>query len=143
MKGEKMAKHKLLFEDEFDFELIGICSSHSDYRLCWAINQSLGISLSKEQDYSILEKKDREHLHSFYSFFDEEEHIEYYLIKNVSNNYKRLVPEKDQVDYFMVIKNNLVRDIGLMVNRLKENESVLTAFVFEPNELKSKANLIF
>ena len=138
-----MAKHKLLFDDEYDFELIGICSSHSDYRLCWAINQSLGTQLSKEEDYSVIEKKDGEHLHSFYSFYDEAEHIEYYLIKNVSNNYRRLVPEKDQVDYFMVIKNNLVKDIHQMVGELKNNESVLTAFVFDPNELKSKANLIF
>ena len=96
-----------------------------------------------ENNFSVLEKKHGEHLHSFYEYYDEEEHIEYYLIKNVSNNYKRLVPEKDQVDYFMVIKNNLVKDVHEMVNRLKENESVLTAFVFEPNELKSKANLIF
>jgi len=138
-----MAKHKLLFEDDYEFELIGLCSSHADYRLCWAINNSLGILLTKEDDYSVLEKKDGEHLHSFYGYYDEEEHLEYYLIKNVSNNYQRLIPEKDQIDYFLVIKNNLVREINDMVTRLKENDSILTAFVFDPNELKSKANLVF
>ncbi|OIQ37098.1 MAG: hypothetical protein BM555_01520 [Crocinitomix sp. MedPE-SWsnd] len=138
-----MAKHKLLFEDDYEFELIGLCSSHADYRLCWAINNSLGIHLTKEDDYSVLEKKDGEHLHSFYGYYDEEEHLEYYLIKNVSNNYQRLIPEKDQIDYFLVIKNNLVKEINDMVIRLKENDSILTAFVFDPNELKSKANLVF
>ncbi len=138
-----MAKYKLLFEEEYEFELIGICSSHSDYRLCWAINNSINIKLEKEDDYSVFGKKDGEHLHSFYSYYDEDEHVEYYLIKNVSNNYKRLVPEKDQIDYFIIIKNNLVLDTNNLVLELKKNDSILTAFVFDPNELKSKDNLVF
>lgn len=138
-----MAKHKLLFEDEYDFELIGICSSHSDYRLCWGINQVLNIALTKGEEFSVLEKKHGEHLHSFYEYYDEEEHIEYYLIKNLSNNFQRLIPEKDQIDYFLIIKNNFVREINEILMQLKENESILTAFVFNPEELKSRANLQF
>lgn len=138
-----MAKHKLSFDEAYDFQLIGICSSHSDYRLSWGINQSLGIQLEKGADFSVVGKKKGEHFHSFYDYFDEEEHIEYYLIKNVSNNYQRLVPEKDQVDYFLVIKNNFVQEINDLLIKLKENESILTAFIFDPNELKSKSNLVF
>ena len=138
-----MAKHKLLFEEEYDFQLIGICSSHSDYRLCWGINNGLEIQLEKGTDYSVVEKKDGEHLHSYYEYYDEEEHIEYYLIKNVSNNFQRLIPEKDQIDYFLVIKNNFVREINDILIRLKEIESILTAFIFDPSELKSKGNLVF
>ena len=138
-----MAKHKLLLDEEYDFDLIGICSSHSDYRLSWGINQALDIQLEKGAEYSVLEKKDGEHLHSFYEYYDEEEHIEYYLIKNVSNNFQRLVPEKDQIDYFLIIKNNYTKEINDILNCLKEIESILTAFIFDPNELRSKANLVF
>lgn len=138
-----MAKHKLLFDEEYDFQLIGVCSSHSDYRLTWGINGSLGIQLTKSDDYSVIEKKDGEHLHSFYEYYDEEAHVEYYLIKNLSNNFQRLVPEKDQVDYFLIIKNNFVLDINDILARLKDIESILTAFIFDPNELKSKSNLVF
>lgn len=138
-----MAKHKLLFEDDYDFDLIGICSSHSDYRLCWGINQALGIQLKKGEDYSVLEKKNGEHLHSFYEFYDEGEHLEYYLIKNVSNNFQCLIPEKDQIDYFLVIKNNFVKEVDSILADLKEIDSILTAFVFDPGELKSRANLQF
>ncbi|MEO9532417.1 MAG: IPExxxVDY family protein [Crocinitomicaceae bacterium] len=138
-----MKKYKLLLEDDYDFDLIGICSSHSDYRLVWGINNCIGTQLSKEDDFSIIEKKNGEHLHSFYSYYDEEEHIEYYLVKNVSNNYQRLIPEKDQIDFFLIIKNNLAVDINDLITRLKENESILTAFSFIPGELKSKGNLIF
>jgi hypothetical protein len=138
-----MAKRKLLFEEDYDFDLIGICSSHSDYRLCWGINSALDISLNKGDDFSVLEKKTGEHLHSFYEYYDEENHVGFYLIKNVSSNYQRLVPEKDQVDYFLIIKNNFVLEINDILIRLKQIDSILTAFIFNPNELKSKGNLVF
>jgi hypothetical protein len=138
-----MAKRKLLLEEEYDFDLIGVCSSHSDYRLCWGINNALQIELNKGEDYSILEKKDGEHLHSFYEYYDEENHLEYYLIKNVSNHYQMLVPEKDQIDYFLIIKNNYVIEINDTLTRLKEIDSILTAFIFDPNDLRSKGNLVF
>ena len=138
-----MVKHKLTLEEDFDFELVGICSNHADYRLCWAINKALGLGLSRAEDYEVVSKKEGQHLYSFYEYFDEDDHIEYTLIKNISDNYRPLIPEKEQIDYFLVIKNNAVRDIEDMLSRLKGLESVLTAFIFDPDDLKSKANLIF
>lgn len=138
-----MAKHKLILEDDYSFELIGICSSNADYRLTWGINKALSISLEKDADLNIHIKKEGDHLYSFYSYYDELEHIEYYLIKNISNNYRRLIPEKDQIDYFLLIKNNYSLEINDILTSLKVIDSILTAFVFDPDELKSKANLVF
>ncbi len=138
-----MAKHKLLLEEEFDFELIGICSNQTDYRLCWAINKALNISLEKADDYEVRLKKDGDNKYSFYEFYNEEEHVEYYLIKNLSNNFKRLIPEKDQIDYFLIIKNNFAQEVEEMVEKMKDIETVQTAFSFDADELKSKSNLVF
>ncbi len=138
-----MAKHKLILEDDFSFDLIGICSSNADYRLTWGINKGLSIALHKDEDLNIYVKKEGDHLYSFYSYYDELEHIEYYLVKNVSNNYRRLIPEKDQIDYFLLIKNNFTLEINDILTSLKRVESILTAFKFDPNDLKSKANLVF
>lgn len=138
-----MAKHKLILDDDFSFDLIGICSSNADYRLTWGINKGLSIALQKDEDLSLHVKKEGDHLYSFYSYYDELEHIEYYLVKNLSNNYRRLIPEKDQVDYFLVIKNNYTLEINDILMSLKRIESILTAFIFDPNELKSKSNLVF
>lgn len=138
-----MAKHKLFAEEEFEFDLLGICSNNSDYRLCWNINQCLGINLSKTDDYAVMSKKEGESLHSFYHYTDESDYTEYYLIKNLSNTFKHLIPEKAQVDYFLVLKNNSVHDPDDILDLLKENETILTAFIFDPAELKSKSNLIF
>ena len=77
-----MAKHKLILEDDFSFDLIGICSSNADYRLSWSINKKLSIALQKDEDLSLHVKKEGDHLYSFYSFYDELEHVEYYLVKN-------------------------------------------------------------
>ena len=138
-----MAKYKLILEDNFSFELIGICSSNADYRLSWGVNRGLDIDLQKEEDLSIFLKKEEESLYSFYAYYDEIEHIEYYLVRNMSNDYKRLIPEKGQIDYFLLIKNNYTLRINDILTSLKKIEGILTAFVFDPNELKSKSNLIF
>ena len=138
-----MAKYKLELEDEYDFDLIGICSSHSDYRLSWGINKELNITLAKTEDFAVQTKKDGEHLHSFYEFYDEDQHIEYYLVRNISNNFKKLIPEKEQVDFFLIIKNNTLIEIQEILQSLKKIESILTAFIFEADDLKSKANLMF
>ena len=139
-----MAKHKLFFEAEYDFDLIGICCSHSDYRLCWAINNDLNINLSKGDDYFLKNKKDGEYYFSFYEFFDEDIHQSYYLIKNLSfDNYKRLIPEQDQIDYFFIIKDNYDLKINDFLTELKKIDCILTAFEFEAEQLKSKSNLLF
>ena len=41
----KRKKHILTFVEEINFDLIGICSHHSDYRLVWNINQNTGLLL--------------------------------------------------------------------------------------------------
>ena len=41
----------LLEEDyEFDFNLLGICCHEKDYRLCWAVNSTLNLNLSKSSE---------------------------------------------------------------------------------------------
>lgn len=138
-----MAKHKLFAEDDYEFDLIGICSNNSDYSLCWNLNQCLEITLSKGDDYVCVSKKDGESTHSFYQHINGDEQTEYYLIKNLSSTFKHLIPEKDQVDYFLLIKNNFERDLDDILTQIRSNESILTAFIFDPEELKSKTNLLF
>jgi hypothetical protein len=118
-----MKKHKLFWEEDYDFDLIGICSSYTDYRLCWTINNALSIQLQKGEDYALKNKKDGEFFFSFYEYIDEETRTAFFLVKNQSYNY-----------------NN---DIQQLVSNIKTIESVMTAFVFDVQELKSKANLIF
>ena len=43
-------KHLLEEKYEFDFNLLGICCHEKDYRLCWAVNSTLRLNLSKTKD---------------------------------------------------------------------------------------------
>jgi len=138
-----MVKFKLELEEDYDFDLIGICSSFSDYRLCWGINQALSISLKRAEDYEMKNKKDGEFSFSFFEFFNENTEEEYFLIKNQSYNFKKLIPEQDKIDYFIIIKNNYETEIDVLLTKLKALDSVLTAFTFNVEDLKSKSNLIF
>jgi len=53
----KKKKHKLTFQLDFNFFLIGISSSENDYRLSWEMNKKLIISLRKGTDHVIKRKE--------------------------------------------------------------------------------------
>jgi len=65
-----MAKLTLEVEEDYDFELVGICSHAKDYRLSWEINNVLEFDLEKGENYEINIKGDNQS-YSFFSFIDE------------------------------------------------------------------------
>jgi len=139
-----MAKLVLNVEYDFDFFLLGISCHEKDYRLSWALNNSLHIELAKENDLQIDAKKNSKPLmHSIFTFDNEQEYRQYYLISNRGSN-GFLVPEQKQADYFLLIKGSLMtEDKPSIIKRVKETSMVLTAFEIDPNQLKSKENLLF
>jgi hypothetical protein len=140
----KPKKHILTVDQVYDFEMIGICSHHNDYRLAWSLNEQLGIHLSKsEEDYLVSGKKGSSPSgHSMYLFKDQENLIEYYMIKNKSLG-KFLIPEKPTIDYFLFIYENHLLDPDDLVDSLKDVPSVLGAYVFNPEEIDSTENIVF
>jgi hypothetical protein len=136
-------KHILTFEQEFDFDMIGICSHHSDYRLVWNINEKIGLGLGKSEDYFVHGKKGEEiSVHSCYEFSDEENRLEYFLIKNKEQGHY-LIPEKQSIDYFLFLCNNNAIEIDELIQKLKTISSVLAAYQFLPDEIASVGNLVF
>lgn len=140
----KKAKHTLILADDLDFDLIGVCSHQSDYRLCWSINEALELELAKADEPFMVSGKKGEVLsqHSFYEWEDEQNHLSYYLIKNKAGS-SFLIPEKAQIDYFLVIRELGIVNIDDFLTQLKSISSILTAFIYNPNELKSSKHLIF
>ena len=139
-----MKKHLLEIEYDFDFVLIGISSHEKDYRICWALNQKLGLELTKTDALEIKDKK-QEEASSFSLFVCErpDEFMEYLIIANRSEK-GLLIPEQKQMDYFFVIKGEVEEEqIEELVNKIKEINFVLTAVRIDPSVLKSKQNLIF
>jgi hypothetical protein len=140
----KPKKHILTFEQAYDFDLIGICSHHNDYRLAWSINDRLKLRLQKaDENYIVVNKKgEKISEHSYYEYIDEETHIHYYLIKNKVQG-KFLIPEKPSIDYFLFLYENHLLEPDDLLCELREIPSVLGGFIFAPESIGSTEYIVF
>lgn len=140
----KAKKHILSLEQDYEYEMVGICSHHNDYRLVWGMNAILSIQLSKAQDdFVVVNKKGMlVSQHSYYEFKDEENMLEYFLIKNKHHG-KFLIHEKPTIDYFLFVYGIDYQEIQQIGQKLKQLPSVLAIFPLDPTEIESTENLIF
>ena len=78
-------KHLLVEEYEYDFSLLGICCHEKDYRLCWAVNSTLDLNLTKSgKDIELIFNKKSKPNANFpiFSYINDVNSNEYYLIGN-------------------------------------------------------------
>ncbi|NER14316.1 IPExxxVDY family protein [Leptobacterium flavescens] len=155
-----MAIHRIL--DDFyqpNYTLIAIHSYLEDYRLAYFLNLYLKAKFQKAR-YSI--DFDNQASYSLFEWEDIYLDTEWSLISNTSvtevetdtaiglfesntatvTNY--LIPEHKNVDYFLKISNedNFTKT-GDTLEKIKKISQVTTAYMLDPNQLKSKNNLIF
>lgn len=125
----KAKKHNLLYEAEIEFEVLAICSPYPDFRLIWNINKTAALQLAKsDEPYSLFNKKgDLSSVHSKYYWFDQNDEVQYMMLKNFEQG-KRLVPELDQVDYFLFIQTDYDTPTKGILKALTKCEAVLAAF---------------
>lgn len=139
---KRMVKLTLEIEEDYDFELIGICSHAKDYRLSWELNQQLKFDLVKDENLELTVKGEKQN-YSFFSFIDDENLIEYYLINNRSES-GVLIPEEKRSDYFLLIKGVLREgQVEDLIREITAIKNVLTTYEIEVEHLKSKNNLLF
>jgi hypothetical protein len=140
----KKRVHKL--QDFFpeDFQLICIAAHQSDYRLSWALNEQLQLSLQKDQDLVVTIKKTdiRQHFTRF-SFMDTNQHIRYYLIDNKSRQ-GFLLPEMKNIDFLLKVEGQPERHKLLsMVEEIRKISFVVIAYLMEDIPIKHKKKFIF
>ena len=139
-----MAKTVLKFDEEdYDFVLIGIVTSHRDYRVSRDVNVALGITLERVDDYSIIERKRREEL--FFPFFKytNEQQDQFFVLGNKGES-GLLLPEQRQMDYFLLVKPGMSTiERSELIRGLKESAQFQAIFPIEVAGLKSKENLLF
>ena len=140
----KITKHHLEIENEINYDLIGLCSHVGDYRLVWNINETLDINLEKASDLFVINSKKGAVVsqHPYYMMHHEDERWDLYLIKN-KNEGKFLIPEKQQIDYFLFVCNNYTINIEKWVEELRKINSVIAAYSFDPENLLSTEQIIF
>jgi hypothetical protein len=135
-----MGKITLELEEDFDFKLFGISCHSKDYRLSFELDKSLAFDFIKEENLEIKLKEGFAEF-SFYSYIDEENYTEYFLLSN-RGTMGYLVPEEKLSDYFLLIKGSVNNEIEIL-KKINEVKLVLKAYTIKVEELKSKRNLIF
>lgn len=137
-----MPKLTLTLEEDFEFTLIGISCHSKDYRLAYEFNKLMGFEFSRENDLE-LRAKGEISSYAFFSYIDEENYIEYYLISN-KGSLGKLVPEEKLSDYFLVAKGEVSAHIQKeLLAKVNEIQLILKAYLIDVEQLKSKRNLIF
>lgn len=160
-----MAVQKLIlddFLDVHDYGLIGIHCSIEDYRLAYFLNKFLNISLSrKDKDVDF---HNQVH-YPIFEWFDENKLITWNLVSNIckieTETYENteslfnsphtttkthhLIPEYRKVNYFLKITEEDISatKLKLILNKILNIPQIITAYNLNPEDLKSKNNLIF
>jgi len=136
-----MAKLKLDMDPDPEITVLGISSHVNDYRLCWAVNKALDLSLTRRRK-NIEEEIDGV-LASYlaYDHVDPETQARYTLINNHSGD-GILLREQRQADYFLVVDNELAEQYPDLVGRVRKAELVLTAFEIPFDDLREGHKLL-
>lgn len=134
-------KFKLDVPPEIDFDLIGLSCHQQDYKVCWHVNQLMGITLTKQDDIYLTIQNKKSH-HSYFLFDDEENFMTIELFKNKGVP-QYLIPDYQNIDYFIKLNNNSQHNLDDLIKRIRELDCILTAVKLEPEELKFAENLIF
>lgn len=122
-----MAKHKLEMEPDPEVMLIGISCHVKDYRLCWALNRTLGINLARRD--SDITDPGPEKLASYpvFDHLDEESQAHYVLVNNHCTD-GVLIKEYHQADFFLIVDEAAPHSPTELIDQVRKTEFVLTAF---------------
>lgn len=127
--------------DEYPYIIYGICSSESDYRLCWGLNKELGIALKMDKHLEVFTKKGELSIHSLYSFTSDYEQVKYRLVQNKTIN-GFVLPETSKADYLLIVDQSPEIDPDEFIRKIRKSKQVLMAFPVEIDKLKSKQNIL-
>jgi hypothetical protein len=86
-----------------EYRIIGICSHLKEYKFCWHLNKVRIATWLKKKILYMPEKNSEPANHSFYYFNDHNQHNQFFLLANKSNN-SVLLDKVPEADLLMVIK---------------------------------------
>jgi len=146
-------KFKLDFE--IDFKLVALLSNVEDYKLCWLINQKLDYNFERTPNL-ILENKskpigffsddDSDNMagHIMFSYIDQENLIETYLIANTSNS-GYLVPEQKQFNFLLLFRgyNPDEQEYKKIISLLTEMSEINNVLEVDCDTIKNINALLF
>lgn len=163
----KMANHKLLFDEEFEepFSLIAIHCSEEEYKVAYLLNKYLNTRFKRRRVDIDFTFGGVMTTFPIFDYIDEINYNQYYLVSNKSRTIDAslqssgglftevdsqrakdhyLLPEFKKVDYFLKIYSDFENmSLSSFVSEIKKVKQIISAYVVETENIKSKNNLIF
>lgn len=163
-------KKSLYIEYDFDFFVIGICSTLKEYRLCYYINKQINSQLfrsAQDASMSIDQKGGGSKIElSFplYEYFNENQQQQWFLVSNKCSYLKKsqagsdlftdtqhmrksieyLIPEHKQIDYFLLVHDGITHQEKInLTGAIKKIPNIVTCYEIDINKIKTKENLVF
>lgn len=151
--------HTIDFDFDHDYTLIGIHSMLEDYHLAFYLNERLDLHLTrfaKDLDF-----KSGNCSFPLYTFEDEAHFTSWALVSNKhfsvneiaqenrnlfgeETRISYLIPEKKQVDFFIKVFGLEEEDrLNQTLQKINRIHKVITSYVIDAMELRSRDNLIF
>lgn len=142
----ELTKFRLDIEYEYDFFLVGISCHEKPYRLCWALNKALETDMVRTDSLSLaLKKNDAPSGFPLFVYENTENDTSVCLVANRGEQSGALlVPEQHQADYFFIARGPYTdEDHERMLGEIRKISFVLMSYRIDPENLKSKQNLLF
>lgn len=137
-----MAKHRLLEEEVTPrVSVVGISCHVPDYRLCWSLNQALGLSLSRRRVDIVELTRGKELHYSVFEQCDEEGAVRWSLVSNTCGR-RRLITDQKEADFFLVADADTAGSEEGLMERLRAAEFVLMAFPVSLDEVRMGHKLL-
>lgn len=135
---------KILPVTDPDFYLIGIASHENDYRLAWAINTALNISLVKGSDVTIFHDKYKQDINlSLYIHELPESGYVIKLFPNRGDNFF-LLEDYRNIDFFLKIEGEILsQKLQGFVSSLKSIDIVMGVYPVDIKSVKKINRILF
>lgn len=136
-----MSKSRIVLEYDNDFVLFGISCHQKEYRLAWAINNTLESCFIRVQEYKLSGAKVKD-IFSYYTWDENQDHYVMHLLANRGEQ-SFLIPEMKQADFILGISGAYdLLDLNEILKKIREIDFVLTAFEIDVEKYKSAQKLI-
>ena len=136
-----MAKSLLLdFEEEINYSIIGISSSYKDYRLMFFLNKIDEFEFKRAEPFTFSYNKTK-FKYSLYTFIDDVNLRNFYLIANKSNAVK-LVKKYQYFDYLLIMDGEIdTAFLKELSKKVKSVSGVVLTAILDDNEFNKIPNL--
>ena len=136
-----MKKKIIKLSVERHFQLIGIVTNLSSYKLSWLINSNIGFKLTQLDDIIVENKNETQNFSSY--VFEDVSEVTYNLISNKSDN-GILIKKLKNIDFFIQIEPNLSdNQKNNLIEQLKEIDNIISILEIDTQNLSSVDYKIF